>query len=351
MLVTALYWSLVALGSLLMLTIGFDLPVGDHDPVPEQTLAGVMPRTAYLVIVAVLAFLLASTTAALGAAARLVGGAAAERRATRLGEPLAAQSGLIVAGGLAALVLLLLSLSAGLLAFVGYLPLALVITPFHEGMREGFLAAVTPSVLSQLVLVVGALLWGAAVRRYVRVRPIALPAWAHPDAAARWGRVAVAVAVIPPLVYAGTRFVWLIYPLGFDRAAWEAERAAGALLPGVWLGAFALVGAVLTLGLAQRWGEVFPRWVPGLASRRVPVALAVVPAGFVSAIVVPAGISMIRQVITDAAGFDFAADWAAFGPTFLWPLWGVALGAATLGYALRRRREQPAEAPPSTSRS
>ncbi|HEX5512106.1 MAG TPA: hypothetical protein VFX41_10350 [Actinomycetales bacterium] len=322
--VTALYWSAVAFGSLLAVVSGFDLAVADHDPLPAASLAGLLPRTVYLLITAVLALVLAGTAAAMAAAGRQPADRAPASRA------------LLGIGALAAVVLILLSLSTGLLAFVGYLPLALVLTPFNETMREAFLAAVDHSVLTQLAIVVGVLLWGAAARRHLRIAAVSVPAWARPHAAARWGRAAVAVAVVPPLAYAATRFAWLVYPLGFDRPEWEAARASGDLLPGVWLGAFAVVGAVLTLGLAQRWGEVFPRWLPGLAGRRVPVALAVVPASFVSATVLPAGISMIRQVVTQAAEIEVIDGWASFGPTFLWPLWGVALAVATLGYALRR---------------
>jgi hypothetical protein len=42
------------------------------------------------------------------------------------------------------------------------------------------------------------------------------------------------------------------------------------------------VGAALTLGLVQRWGEVFPGWMFGLARRRIPIALVVIPASIVS---------------------------------------------------------------------
>jgi hypothetical protein len=330
--VTTLYWAALALGSLLAVVTGLDLAVGDHDPLPAATVAGLLPRSVYLLVTAVLALVLAGTAAVLGTPVRAPAGHDRPARAA------------LVTGGLAAAVLVLLSLSTGLLAMVGYLPLALVLSPFDESMREAFLAAVNQSLLSQLAIVVGVLLWGAAARWHLRAVRFVGPSWTRPEAAARWGRAAVAVAVIPPLVYAATRFTWLVYPLGFDRATWETARASGDLLAGVWLGSFAVVGAVLTLGLAQRWGEVFPRWVPGLAGRRVPVALAVVPAAFVAATVVPAGISMIRQVLTDAAEIEIIADWAAFGPTFLWPLWGVALAVATLGYAMRRRGERPHDA-------
>ena len=110
----------------------------------------------------------------------------------------------------------------------------------------------------------------------------------------------------------------------------------------MWLGAFAVVGAVLTLGLVQRWGEVVPSWVPRLGGRRVPPAAAVVPASFVAIVLVPAGISMVRQVLAQDVGQEIVENWAAAGPTFLWPVWGLALGAATLAYALRRRGERRA---------
>ena len=46
------------------------------------------------------------------------------------------------------------------------------------------------------------------------------------------------------------------------------------------------------LGLVQRWGEVFPRWMIGLAGRRVPIALAVVPASLVSVLLIVGGIAI-----------------------------------------------------------
>ncbi len=46
------------------------------------------------------------------------------------------------------------------------------------------------------------------------------------------------------------------------------------------------------LGLVHRWGEVFPRWMIGLAGRRVPIALAVVPASLVSVLLIVGGIGI-----------------------------------------------------------
>lgn len=44
------------------------------------------------------------------------------------------------------------------------------------------------------------------------------------------------------------------------------------------LSAIEMGAGLLTLGLVHSWGEVVPRWIPVLGSRRVPVLAAVVPA-------------------------------------------------------------------------
>ena len=100
------------------------------------------------------------------------------------------------------------------------------------------------------------------------------------------------------------------------------------------------------LGLVQRWGELFPRWMIGLAGRRVPIALAVVPASLVSVLLVVGGIGIWTELPQMAAAL--AAGGAEgigligeiifqVGPTLLFPVWGVALAVATLGYYFRRR--------------
>jgi hypothetical protein len=108
---------------------------------------------------------------------------------------------------------------------------------------------------------------------------------------------------------------------------------------GLFLATFGLVGAVLTLGLTQRWGEVFPRWMIGLAGRRVPIALAVVPASIVSVLLMVGGIAIwsgMAQMVDEAvaSGQDMGI---VVGPTALFPVWGAALAVATLGYYYRRR--------------
>ena len=101
---------------------------------------------------------------------------------------------------------------------------------------------------------------------------------------------------------------------------------------------------MLTFGLVERWGEVFPRWIPILGCRQVPLALAVVPASIVAVLVTNAGLMFWRTTLT--GGFPLGDmlitlgdSWAALAPELLWPLWGAALGGATLAYYLRRRGE------------
>jgi hypothetical protein len=108
--------------------------------------------------------------------------------------------------------------------------------------------------------------------------------------------------------------------------------------------------AFLALGLVCRWGEVWPRWVPGLGGRRVPVPAAVVPAGLgaVALLVFPYALAVIASDRmldgTPAApitqGWQDVAFWAAYLPL---AAWGPLLGVLTVHY-YRRRRAAPAAA-------
>ena len=70
--------------------------------------------------------------------------------------------------------------------------------------------------------------------------------------------------------------------------------APGGQESGMWIGGlslatFGLLGAILMLGLVQRWLRRFPALIIGLAGRRVPIALAVVPASLVSVLLIVGG--------------------------------------------------------------
>jgi hypothetical protein len=233
---------------------------------------------------------------------------------------------------------------ARLLMGVAYTPL-LMFAPLLEGpiSQVGLGDAWPWPVVNQLVCMLGGLLLaGAALayrRRGVAARGPAgrVSSWTRPASAARWGRYAVAVAVATPLFYCATRWAWALdIPLGVSREFLEtgARDTPGIWLVGAYLATIGAFGGLLTLGLVQRWGEVFPRWMIGLRGRRVPILLAVVPAGFVAAIVTVAGQTYIRWALT---GHFALAEWGTWLPECFWPLWGAALGAAALAYHLRRR--------------
>ncbi len=153
--------------------------------------------------------------------------------------------------------------------------------------------------------------------------------------------------MVAPVFYALTRLAWALgFPLGMSEEYLRRGQEKGLWTSGLFLATFGLVGAVLTLGLVQRWGEVFPRWMIGLAGCRVPIALAVVPASLVSVLLVVGGVviwygldqMVARLVARGAEGMGLIGEMTfVVGPILLFPVWGVALAVATLGYYYRRR--------------
>jgi hypothetical protein len=263
----------------------------------------------------------------------------------------------ITAGALLAGVLLLLMTGLNLLVLLGYIPYA--VRGLFTGAEIGqvILGAWTQwATIHQLLCLTGGFLWLAATLCYGRRsggaclycgRRDGPEGWQRPNQAARWSRIAVYVAMVVPVFYAFTRYAWALgFPLGMSEEYLRRGQESGMWTSGLFLATFGLAGAVLTLGLVQRWGEVFPRWMIGLAGRRVPLALAVVPASLVSVLLVVGGIGIwsgLDQMVANlAAGGaeDIEITGAILfqvGPTLLFPVWGVALAVATLGYYYRRR--------------
>jgi hypothetical protein len=266
---------------------------------------------------------------------------------------------LITAGVLLATVLLLLMTSLDLLVKLGYLPYAFrsLLTGTH--FSRDYLQSLTQwSTVHQVLCLIGGFLWLAAAVAYGRWsvgaclycgRRDGPEGWQAPDRAARWGRIAMYVSLVAPVFYALTRYAWALgIPLGMSREYLHQGQESGMWISGLFLATFGLVGAALILGLVQRWGEVFPRWMIGLAGRRVPIALAVVPASLVSVLLVVGGIGIwsgLTGMVANmtAAGMDAMGIAGAIifqlGPTLLFPLWGIALAVAALGYYYRRRSQ------------
>ncbi|HEU4630638.1 MAG TPA: hypothetical protein VFS08_12885 [Gemmatimonadaceae bacterium] len=317
---------------------GFPFGAG-HDPWAHlSALAAVRPARAAPVI-ATLGLL-----GALGAVAMAGGWGHGRGRGAAL-----ARGALLTLAWAFAAALTLVVPDARVLAVAGYTPL-LVVGPLLGWPSDGRVAvALSWPIVNQLVCLGGGLLWAAAAVAYQRRtrgactscgRTDRPAAWTTPRAAARWGRWAVAIAAAVPPTYAVTRLAWAFgIPLGGHAAELRVAQAVEGgrvLVAPLALGCTAIAGSLLTLGLVQRWGELFPSWLPLMGGRRVPPALVVAPAAVVSALVLAAGLAIVR--LWAAGRFVIEPEsWLGSLPMLLWPLWGAALAAATLAYHYRRR--------------
>ncbi|WP_134323727.1 hypothetical protein [Cumulibacter soli] len=152
---------------------------------------------------------------------------------------------------------------------------------------------------------------------------------------------AVVLAVIPPLLYAVTRLAWVFgWPLGLSPEFFEEVRSI--LGNGLVLGLLAVAGAILTVGLLRGWGEVFPRWIPFMGGKDVPIGFARRFALIVALLIASAGPFFVRAKL---AGGQIAIapegaenHWGAWLPEMLWPLWAIALVVAAFAYEERRLR-------------
>ncbi|SPL98098.1 unnamed protein product [[Actinomadura] parvosata subsp. kistnae] len=314
-----LYW---ALGG-----TGFPFGKADPDWEPGLSVLGAATREVAAPLIAVLGLL--------GAACGL-----AIARGVRRGRPVLLGFAWAAAAGLTVVVP-----DNRVLMLVAYAPLlavwAFTGVPGGQPMSE----LVPWSRVNLFLVLVGGLLWALAALAYQRRtsgrcttcgRGAGRTAqWTSPEAARRWGRWAVVVAAIIPAGYDASRFAWAAgIPLGITDEFWHWLDESGLRWAGLFLSLMGLGGAILTLGLVQRWGEVYPRWIWFRAGRRVPPMLAVIPASIVSVIVFSGGLTFWRLRFANDLEWDMWATWA---PSLTWPLWGAALAAATLAYHLRRR--------------
>jgi hypothetical protein len=338
----AVAWSLIyaALGVYWAVSgVGFPYTPETVSDVMEPVLGRFGPGVAWVVVVMA------------GIPAAAVGAAMLRRVRSRALRPLLITAGVLLAG-----VLLLLMTALDLLVKLGYIPYIIfgLITGAEVGSYlEGYTQWTT---VHLLLCLTGGFLWLAATVCYGRRsgdactycgRRDSPEGWTSPIKAAHWGRIAVYVAIVAPVFYALTRFAWALgFPLGIAGEEFRRGQASGMWTSGLFLATFGLVGAALMLGLVQRWGEVFPRWMISLAGRRVPIALAVVPASLVSVLLIVGGIAIWSGLSQMAANLAAAGSegkelvWELIiqvGPTLLFPVWGAALAVATLGYYYRRR--------------
>jgi hypothetical protein len=205
------------------------------------------------------------------------------------------------------------------------------------GISSGF-ARESVTVLASLLLIAVGTVWAAVGFQ-------ALAGTSVLDRATAWvlrhRRAITIVAATGPLPYALIRLTWLTpWPqlamgeLDLSTRIWGLTLSSGA-----WLGFF------LTIGLIRPWGEVFPRWMPGLAGRRVPISAAVVPGGVIAATLTFAAVPMLFLFAGQGVGsFVYSAI------TFPCWYWGPALALAVWGYAAHRTQaELRAEGAPAHS--
>jgi hypothetical protein len=199
-----------------------------------------------------------------------------------------------------------------------------------------------------LLVFIGGMLWaGATLAAYRRGSADCVHCGRSPGSAAtvplergerlrQLGRKFVWVAVLATLPYDITRTAWFFgWPLGLSDDLYESLQDPPELLAvGLGLGILSTAGAALTHGLVAHWGETFPRLLPRVGGRPVPVMLAVVPAALVTA-TLPATSVMIASPGVNG-GFDMI-DWGVWLPSVFVLLWAVGLGGATWTYYQRRR--------------
>ncbi|MEV5206424.1 hypothetical protein AB0K35_02965 [Micromonospora sp. NPDC053740] len=191
---------------------------------------------------------------------------------------------------------------------------------------------------ARLVLVVGGVLFaGLASASGPRRGPAAVGYRPVPRWTRRWAYVAVALPVVGWAVPHG---LWVLgVPIGIsERELNDIERNLSTST-GVAITLVPPLAGLLVLGLVQRWGQQFPRWVPGLHGRQVPRRLAVIPAGVVALTLVTYGVLsiavLVGQVFTgDARWSDVWDGWAVTATLLVFLGWGVSLAVTTTGYAL-----------------
>ncbi|MEU1820312.1 hypothetical protein ABZ543_34815 [Streptomyces roseifaciens] len=136
-------------------------------------------------------------------------------------------------------------------------------------------------------------------------------------------------------------------PIGFDHLmGMDAEPMSWARWANVAyvcaLSALTESAALLCRGLVRPWGEVVPRWVPGIGGRRIPPLVAVVPAALGGLVLTGLLVDWVLRVF-HIAGFAEAPYtsvwWKVLGDVVsgLFVLWGPLVLAVTYAYHRRRR--------------
>lgn len=207
--------------------------------------------------------------------------------------------------------------------------------------------------LNQVFCIIGGLFWMMSAVNFQRKTRDACEICGRtdngePPSFVRWGKWLTITAALAPIPYAITRFSWALgIPLGVDPQFLKDFSSANPMahVAELVFGSLCIIGGVLTLGLIQRWGEIFPRWFPFIGGKSVPAMLAVIPALIVAITVTAAGFVFTFGILAEALHLTpmdnilLSQGWGTMGPMIFWVPWGVALGLAAIAYYYRRRGE------------
>lgn len=168
---------------------------------------------------------------------------------------------------------------------------------------------------------------------------VGVPRWAV------WTAYATALTALPSALWRIAAMIGRAPLLETDA---KALAEASALEQGPWwyivsLSVVSEAAAFLAIGLVAVWGEVWPKWIPVLRGRRVPVMAAVAPAviGAAALMVFPYALVMYgfgwgidgEPTGLVVHGWQHVAFWAAYGPL---AFWGPLLALLTVHYYRRR---------------
>ncbi|MGW0217071.1 hypothetical protein ACWDXH_22040 [Micromonospora chokoriensis] len=176
-----------------------------------------------------------------------------------------------------------------------------------------------------------------------------VPRWAR-----RWAYAAVALPVVGWAVPHG---LWVLgVPFGISEQQLDEIQLDLSTETGLAITLVPPFAGLLVLGLVQRWGQQFPRWVPRLGGRRVPRLLAVIPAGVVALALVTYGVLSVAVFVDQLRTGDLSwaevwEGWATSATLLVFLGWGVSLGVTATGYALATRPRlppEPAHCPPGS---
>ncbi|MFF1560692.1 hypothetical protein [Streptomyces sp. NPDC058279] len=155
-----------------------------------------------------------------------------------------------------------------------------------------------------------------------------------------WARRAAAATLWASLPSALWRLaVVLGIPVGLADSEYDAMLIPGwgyLILP--LLSAVQEALAFLTLGLVRPWGEVWPRWIPRLRGRRVPVRGTAVSAALGALVCTVYGVLFVWTTVHAEMDITPWGEWLMNMCYVPLVAWGPLLGAVTLHYYRRRTR-------------